>query len=405
MTDNGLQSHLQLNTQVVKARWRDSQQLWEVIDQHGVVRHCKILVPAIGGLSRPKWPQIKGLDSFAGSVIHSQQWPDQLNLAGKRVAVIGSGASAIQFVPHIARDARRLDLYQRSPQWILPKPDRPIGPMRRALYRHFPPARLMVRFALYLLLESRLPAFNRFPWLSAFHRQKARRWLRRQVPDPNLRRQLTPNYAMGCKRVLMSNDFYPALMQKNVELVTTPIAAVSPQGIVDSQGRHRQCHIIILATGFMATDPVPKDLITGRDGCDLAKQWRQAGPSAYKGTTVPGFPNLFMLLGPNTALGHNSVLLMIESQFNYLLDALDYLDRTGAVSVEVSVESREEWNRQLNRRLQNTVWNRGGCASWYLHPRSGRNTTLWPDFTYRFRRLTRRFDPDAYKVHTKVSYY
>lgn len=399
VVDSGLQDHLRLNTRVIEARWKPSQQRWEVADQYGNVRHSRVLVPAIGGLSRPRWPDIDGLDSFSGSVMHSQQWPDRLDLAGKRVAVIGCGASAIQFVPRIAEKVSRLDLYQRTAQWILPKPDRPIGPMRRAVYRYFPPARLLVRFSLFLLLESRLPAFNRFTWLSGLHRRRARRFLRRQVPDPDMRSQLTPDYAMGCKRVLMSNDFYPTLNREHVELVTTPISRVLPTGIVDSQNCHRPADLIILATGFRATDPVPEGLITGADERDLAKVWR-SGPTAYKGTTVNGFPNLFMLLGPNTALGHNSVLLMIEAQFNYLLDALDYMDRHGVTSIEISRDSQCDWNRHLRRRLQGTVWNQGGCASWYLHPESGRNTTLWPDFTLRFRRLTRHFDPEAYEIRT-----
>ncbi len=401
VTEGGLEGHLRLGTRVVKARWRHSRQQWEVTDEHGKVRHCRVLVPAIGGLSRPKWPDIAGLDEFSGQVIHSQQWPDRLDLSGKCVAVIGSGASAIQFVPRIAAEVGRLDLYQRTPQWILPKPDRPIGPIRRSLYRHFPPARLLIRLSLYLLLESRLPAFNRFTWLSAFHRRKAMALLNRQVPDPGLREQLTPDYAMGCKRVLMSNDFYPAIVRRNAELVTAAIDRISKTGIIDAQGHSRDTDLIILATGFRATDPVPEGLIIGRDNRDLAKQW-QAGPSAYKGTTVHGFPNLFMMLGPNTALGHNSVLLMIESQFNYLLDALRFLDESGAASVEISRQAEDRWNRELTDRLEYTVWNQGGCSSWYLHARSGRNTTLWPDFVHRFRRLTRRFDPDAYQVNTRA---
>jgi cation diffusion facilitator CzcD-associated flavoprotein CzcO len=395
-----LKKHLRLDTRVVQARWEASERRWAVIDQHGSIRRCRLLVPAIGGLSRPKWPDIEGLKDFSGLVAHSQQWPEQLDLKDKRVAVIGGGASAIQFVPRIAEQVSQLDLYQRTPQWILPKPDRPIGPLRRAVYRHFPPARLLVRFGLFLLLETRLPAFNRFPWLSAYHRRQARALLIRQVPDPDLRRQLTPDYAMGCKRVLMSNDFYPALMRDNVELVTTAIDRVSESGIIDCRGQHRKVDLILLATGFRATDPIPPGLIIGRDGHDLGRIWHE-GPSAYKGTTVHGFPNLFMLLGPNTALGHNSVLLMIESQFNYLIKAFAFMERIDADAIEVSQSAQQDWNREMNRRLEGTVWNQGGCASWYLHTNSGRNTTLWPDFVHRFRRLTRKFDPGAYECHLR----
>jgi cation diffusion facilitator CzcD-associated flavoprotein CzcO len=395
----GLKPHLRLATRVEQARWDANGQCWQVTDQHGRIRSARVLVPAIGGLSRPNWPRIKGLDSFSGPVIHSQQWPEDLDLKGKRVAVIGGGASAIQFVPKIQPDVTHLDFYQRTPQWILPKPDRPIGTRRQAMYRRFPPARLLFRLGLYLLLESRLPAFNRFPSLSWFHRRKAKAFLNRQVSDPTLRRTLMPDYAMGCKRVLMSNDFYPALSQPNVSLISESIQEVFPQGIVDRQGIRRNSDTIILATGFQATAPVPEGMILGQGGLDLARHWHE-GPSAYKGCTVSGFPNLFMLLGPNTALGHNSVLLMIESQIHYVIEALRFMNDHEMVSMEVTEKAQQAWNLALDRKLGRTVWTQGGCASWYLHPQSNRNTTLWPDFTFRFRARTRRFDSESYRTQT-----
>jgi cation diffusion facilitator CzcD-associated flavoprotein CzcO len=392
---SGLETHIRSSTRVIEARWDDHEGHWQVRDQRGTIHRGEILVPAIGGLSRPAWPRIEGLNRFKGPVIHSQQWPDHLDLSGQRVAVIGTGASAIQFVPEIQPKVARLDLYQRTPPWILPKPDRPITPGRRALYRRFPPLRLLFRFGLYLLLESRLPAFTRFPGLSWFHRRKAIRFLHRQISDPKLRASLTPDHAMGCKRVLMSNNYFPALAQSNVELITSPATAIAPGGVIDAQGQERTTNTIILATGFRATEPVPEGMIIGRDQQDLATLW-QDGPTAYKGTTIRGFPNLFMLLGPNTALGHNSVLLMIEAQINYLVDALAYRERSGQRILEVSEKAQQLWNRKLHERLERTVWNQGGCASWYLHPRSGRNTTLWPRSTLVYRWLTRCFDPRAY---------
>ena len=392
--------HLRFNTRVTQARWDETRRRWAVTDQHGQVRTADVLVSAIGGLSRPARPNIPGLEEFTGPVIHSQQWPDELELAGKRVAVIGTGASAIQFVPHVQREASQLDVYQRSAQWILPKPDREIGPARQALYRRFPPARWLVRLALFLLLETRLPAFARFPRLTFFHRRKAMRHLQRQVSDPTLRAKLTPGYAMGCKRVLMSNDFYPAIGAANVELVTTPIRSIGTDAIIDAAGRTRPADVIILGTGFQATTPVPEDMIIGRDGRDLNRLWAE-GPAAYKGTTVAGFPNFFTLLGPNTALGHNSVILMIEGQIRYVVDALAWMKRNGTAVIEVRDAAQHEWNARLQRRLARTVWNSGGCSSWYLHPVSGRNATLWPRFTTTFRWLTRRFDADAYLAETK----
>jgi len=391
-----LAGHLRLNTRVVQAHWDEVRKRWLVTEQNGVVRSAKFLVTATGGLSRPAWPDISGLDGFAGNVFHSQQWPENLNLDGKRVAVIGSGASAIQFVPRIQSSVAQLDFYQRTPQWILPKPDRSISPRRRKLYQRFPIIRRLFRLALFVSLESRLPAFTRFQFLTWFHRRQARNFLKQHIHDPALRHKLTPTYDMGCKRVLMSNDFYPAIDQPNLELITARIARITPNAIVDENGQSRTIDTIILATGFLATRPVPSGMIRGRDERDLARHWKD-GPSAFKGTTVHGFPNMFMLLGPNTALGHNSVLLMIESQINYVLDALAWCRRSGRETLEVSDQAEKDWNQTLQKRLSKTVWNRGGCSSWYRHPVSGRNTTLWPRFTFVFRYLCRRFDPKVYK--------
>ncbi len=394
---DGLGPHLRLGTRIVRAEWDAQAALWRVWDQHGTERTARLLIPALGGLSRPNVPDIPGLEHFSGRVIHSQQWPDDLVVEGQRVAVIGTGASAIQFIPEIQPRVARLDVYQRTPPWILPKPDRPIGPLRRRLYRAFPPARLAVRLAIYSLLEMRLPAFNRFPALSAWHRRRARRLLARQVPDPALRQKLTPDYAMGCKRVLMSNDYYPALTGSNTSLIDGAASAIEADAVIDAKGVSRPTDLIIFGTGFEATAPVPAGMILGRQGQDLAEVWQQ-GPFAYKGTAVPGFPNLLMLLGPNTALGHNSVILMIESQIRYILEALDYIDQQSIDRLEVTREATRTWDHDVQQKLTGTVWNAGGCASWYLHPESGRNTTLWPASTLNFRFQTRSFDPQAFDL-------
>ena len=392
---HALGERIRLNTRVVQARWDEAATCWRVRDQHGGEYRAQVLVSGIGGLSRPAWPTIPGLDRFAGPVIHSQRWPDDLEWQGRRVAVIGTGASAIQFIPHLQRKAARVDVYQRSAQWILPKPDRAIPRWRQWLHARLPLYRRLTRFGLFLLLESRLPAFTRFPRLTAFHRRKARRHLARQIDDPELRTQLTPDYAMGCKRVLMSNDYYPAIAADNVDLITTPIARVQADGLVDRDGRLRPSDLIVLGTGFQAADPVPAGMIIGRDGLDLATAW-QNGPLAYKGSTVPGFPNFFTLLGPNTALGHNSVLLMIEGQIRYVVSALRWMRQNAQPSIEVRHQAAHAWDADLQRRLQRSIWYQGGCSSWYQHPESGRIPTLWPRFTFTFRWLLRRFDPEAY---------
>jgi cation diffusion facilitator CzcD-associated flavoprotein CzcO len=225
----------------------------------------------------------------------------------------------------------------------------------------------------------------------------AERHLHRQVQDPWLRRELTPNYLFGCKRILISNDFYPAVASPKVQLVTAGIREVQPDGIVTADGTERRVDAIILGTGFKAADPVPRGMVFGRQGRDLGELWAD-GPEAYKGTTVAGFPNLFLLMGPNTGLGHSSMVYMIESQIRYVMDALRRMKRNGLHTVEMKPETQQAWNERVQQRLAGTVWNAGGCGSWYLHPVSGRNVTLWPGFTWQFRLQTRRFDLNAYAV-------
>lgn len=393
--EHRLASRIHLNTEITEAVWDDRTARWRLTDQHGQRVTTEFLISAIGALSRPAWPDIPGLERFRGTLVHSQQWSDDLDLAGRKVAVIGTGATAAQLVPEIAGRVERLDLYQRTPSWILPRPDRAISPRWRRAYRRWPWLQKLARFSIWAVSELRVPALVRHRSLAAGHRLLAHRLRRRQIGDPDLRRKLAPDYDIGCKRVILSSDFYPALTRDNVELVTSPISHIETDAIVDAEGRRRPVEALVLATGFRATDPVPEGLITGRDGIDLARAWRD-GPAAYKGTTIAGFPNFFTLLGPNTGLGHNSVVMMIESQIRYVLAAIEHATRNDLEKLEVSERAQAEWNRELARRLQGTVWNDGGCRSWYLHPESGRNTTIWPGFTLGFRRRLGRFDVDAY---------
>jgi cation diffusion facilitator CzcD-associated flavoprotein CzcO len=390
-----LNETIRLQTEIIRAAWNEQDRRWHLSDANGRKWHARVLVSALGGLSRPAWPDIPGLDDFAGEIVHSQQWHEDLKLAGRRVAVIGTGASAVQLVPHVARQAIRLDIYQRTPNWILPRPDRAIGPRRRALYRRLPWLQKLARFGIWAISELRVPAFLWSNRLAAAHRWLAHRHRRRQVHDPLLRAKLKPDYDIGCKRVLLANDFYPVFNESHIELVSDRIARIEADAIIDATGKRRAIDAIVLATGFKATDPVPEGLILGRKGCDLASCWR-TGPEAYKGTTISGFPNLFVLLGPNTALGHNSVVMMIESQIRYLLGALDHMHRHNVDTLEVRAEAQQTWNSMLARRMEGTVWTEGGCRSWYLHPETGRNSTLWPGFTLGFRQRLRHFDPEHY---------
>ncbi|MFV8835106.1 NAD(P)/FAD-dependent oxidoreductase [Aquisalimonas sp.] len=391
----GVRPHVRLETAVEQLQWDDSNRYWTLTDSNGVTWTGDIVVSGMGGLSRPAYPDIPGIERFRGHAFHSQQWDHDHTLAGKRVAVIGTGASAIQFVPQIQPHVERLDLYQRTPPWIVPKPDRPVRPWQQRLYRAVPAIQRGVRAGIYTLLEGRVLPFAIAPRLMALPRRQALAHLRRQVADADLRRKLTPDYTFGCKRVLIADDYYPAVCADNVELITSGVREIREHGVVDANGKERPVDTLIFGTGFSAADPVPEGMITGRDGRDLGREWR-SGPEAYKGTTVAGFPNLFLLMGPNTGLGHSSVVYMIESQIRYVLDAVRQMDRHGIASVEVRPERQDAFNRRVQQRLSGTVWNTGGCRSWYLHPVSGRNVTLWPDFTWRFRWQTRRFDLPAY---------
>ncbi|HEJ2127872.1 TPA: NAD(P)/FAD-dependent oxidoreductase [Pseudomonas aeruginosa] len=394
-----LQEKTLLNTEIGKLAWDERQSLWHLHDAQGNHYTANAVVSGMGGLSTPAYPRLDGLENFQGKVFHSQQWDHDYDLKGKRVAVIGTGASAIQFVPEIQPLVATLDLYQRTPPWILPKPDRAISETERRRFRRFPLVQKLWRGGLYSLLEGRVLGFTFAPQVMKLVQRLAIRHIHKQIKDPELRRKVTPDYTIGCKRILMSHNYYPALAAANSTVITEGIRAVTANGIVDGNGREREVDAIIFGTGFTANDPIPRGVVFGRDGRDLLDSWTK-GPEAYKGTTTAGFPNLFFLMGPNTGLGHNSMVYMIESQIAYVLDALKLMKRRELLSLEVKAPVQERYNEYLQRKLDRSVWSVGGCKSWYLHPVSGRNCTLWPGFTWRFRALTRQFDASAYHLTT-----
>ncbi|WP_423195274.1 Baeyer-Villiger monooxygenase [Cupriavidus sp. H19C3] len=393
----GLRPHLRFGHALRRATWDEDAGMWRLEMANDRTVRARVLVSAMGGLSRPALPDIPGLASFAGTCFHSQQWRHDYPFAGKRVAVIGTGASAIQFVPQIAPQVAHLDLYQRTAPWILPKPDRAMGPRERWLFRHLPFTQTLLRAGIYWMLEARVLGFVMHPRLMKAVERLARRHLARQVADPALRRTLTPDYTIGCKRVLISNDYYPALARPNVDVVTTGIDHVEADAVVLRDGTRRPVDCIVLGTGFHATDPLPRGVIVGRAGQDLLDAWRD-GAQAYLGTTVAGFPNLFFVVGPNTGLGHSSMVLMIESQVAYILDALRAMRAQRVHAVAVRAPVQHAFNARIQQKLDRAVWSAGGCASWYLDPRSGRNTTLWPGFTWQFRRATASFRMRDYET-------
>ncbi|MDF2710628.1 MAG: 4-hydroxyacetophenone monooxygenase [Nonomuraea muscovyensis] len=391
----GVAPHLRFGRRVVSMAYDDDARRWEVTSEGGEILRPRAVVSAVGALHIPRFPQIVGRERFAGPAFHSAEWDHSVELAGKRVAVVGTGASAVQFVPRVARLADRLTVFQRTPPWIHPKPDVAFSARARRALR-LPGAARALRHGVYWLLESRALGFTVDPRLMRAHEKVALRHLAAQVPDPELRRRLTPDYTIGCKRLLISSDYYPALTRDNVTLVTDHVKEIGPHGLVDASGAEHPADVIVYGTGFRVTDAPRDRRITGRNGLRLQDAWRH-GIEAYYGVTVAGFPNLFLLLGPNTGLGHNSVVFMIESQVRYVLDCLRLLSRTGAKALDVRTERQRAFNRRLRARLDPLVWNAGGCSSWYLDEH-GVNRTIWPGFTFEYWARTRKVKPAAYEL-------
>jgi cation diffusion facilitator CzcD-associated flavoprotein CzcO len=395
---HGLLDHLRFGHELKGATWSETEQRWHVQTAGGDFS-AQLLIDATGPLSHPAVPAIRGLRRFEGKLFHSAEWDHDHDLTGERVAVIGTGASAIQFVPRIQKHVGTMHVFQRTAPWIMPHTDRPTSRLERELYRRVPLAQRLVRSAVYWTRESYLVGFAKNPRMMRPAERIARLHMHHQVRDRELRRKLEPDFRLGCKRVLLSNEWYPALTQPNVELVTDAISHIDGKRIVMTDGSSREVDTIILGTGFHVTDPPTAHLVRGRDGVTLAEA---AGPSpqAYLGTTMSGFPNVFRIIGPNTGLGHNSMVYMIESQLSYLMDAIRVMDAGAIATVEVRREAMERFNAEVQAMMPGTVW-ASGCASWYLDA-TGRNATLWPDFTFRFRQRTRHFDPDAYELHVGV---
>ena len=378
--------------EVEAADWDAGARRWRLRTSYGELS-ARAIASAAGPLSEPSIPDIPGLRDFDGAVFHSASWDHDHDLNGERVAVIGTGASAIQFVPQIQPQVAKLHVFQRTAPWITPRMARPLTRVERALYRRVPAAQRLMRAAIYWGRELYAIPLLRVR-LSKVIARVARRHLKEQVPDAELRAKLTPDYAPGCKRILISNDYFPALTQSNVEVVTGGVSEIRPHSIVGVDGVEREVDTIILGTGFHVTDLPIATRVRGSDGRSLAEHW-DGSLQALRGTTVAGFPNLFFLLGPNTGLGHTSVVLMAEAQARYVRQALDHIDRAAAAAVEPLPAAQEAWNADVQRRMRGTVWTEGGCSSWYIDSK-GRNTTLWPDHTFRFFRALRRFDPAEY---------
>jgi cation diffusion facilitator CzcD-associated flavoprotein CzcO len=392
--DHGVIPRIRFNTTVNSARWDDDARHWELDTSAGTLT-ANAVVTAHGFLSEPAIPQIKGLDTFGGQVMHSAQWDPSYDVTGKRVAVIGTGASAVQLVPKVHETARRLYVFQRTAAWILPHRGRPIRDWERAVFRRVPAAQRAMRALVYYSSELVvLPALLKGRRLELI-RKMSLDHLEQQVPDPQLRARLTPTFEPGCKRLTPTNEYLPAISSPRTELVTDGIEQVTPEGIRTVDGTLRELDVIILATGFRVTDNTFPSAITGRDGRTLREVWDAGSMGGYNGTTFAGFPNLFMLAGPNTGIGHTSLVYMIEAQLPYIVQALELMEQRGIAALDVRPDVQEAFNEDLQRKLAPSVWLTGGCSSWYLD-KNGRNATIWPDFTFNFARRLKRFDLESY---------
>lgn len=432
--EEGLYPHIRFRTEMTDARWDDAAGHW-VVTTRAVARegweqyaekpspaiagnaeaaataagtatavepvegetttwHARDLILGVGALCEPRMPDIEGINDFQGDVFHSARWNHDVDLKGKRVAVIGTGASAIQIVPSIAETVGHLDVYQRTAPYVIPRLDRPYAEWERTALRKVPGLRKVVRAQDWFFREMQIPGLTRDSRLMFPVKAASRNLLRTQVKDKELRRKLTPDYTIGCKRMLISNTYYPTMTRDNVELVTNPIRRVNAHSIETVDGTERPIDVLIICTGFHVTDSPTFELVTGRSGESLDEVWRKGGMAAHKGTTVHGFPNLSILMGPATGLGHSSMIFMIESQVNYVMKMLEKKRKLGADVAEVTARAQDEWNDWVRERLPGSVWVTG-CSSWYLDDH-GNAPAVWPSWTWLFRAKTRNFDAGGY---------
>lgn len=393
---SGLRSRIEFGFDVAEVRLDETAGVWSIRSVDGREVRAHSVISATGPLSRPSMPKIPGLDSFAGPLFHSAAWRHDVDLTGLRVGVIGTGASAIQFVPEIAPRAAHVTVFQRTAPWVLPREDSETSARRRALHRRLPWLQRLARWRVYLRQEMLGLAFHGRPRTRTRLAGKVREAVAEQIDaaitDPQLRRMVTPDYEPGCKRLLISNDWYPTLARDDVALVTSDIVSVTPTGVITRDGTTHEFDVLICGTGFAATEFLAPMRIFGRDGVELSEHWRD-GARSVDGVAMHGFPDLWLLVGPNTGLGHNSIVFMIEAQLNLVLDALRHRGSSGDAPIEVSVRAETEWYEQVQQRLVDTVWT-SGCASWYRSD-DGRVDTLWPGSTIAYWWRTRRFDPSS----------
>ena len=394
--DHRVAGHIRYRTEVTRAQWDDAAQLWRLETTRGTYT-AKMVIAAPGPWNEPLTPDVPGLADFGGEVFHSSRWNHEYDLTGKRVAVVGTGASAVQFVPEIQPKVGRLHLFQRTAQWVLPKPDHYVPKAERWLMRRFPAAQRALRAIEYAAMEGLGVGF-RNPWILRVIQRVGTAHLWLTVRDRALRQALTPNYTLGCKRLLMSNSYYPSLTRPNVTVHPTAVARIAGNTVYGADGSAAEVDAIILGTGFRILDMPIADRVFDAAGRSLDDCW-QGSPQAYLGTATTGFPNAFLLLGPNLGTGHSSAFMIMEAQLAFVMDAIGKIRANGWSSVEVRPDVQAAYNAEVQRALPRTVYNSGGCSSYYLD-RNGRNSFSWPWSTGRMRRRIRCFDPDTYLIRS-----
>ena len=392
--DGGLKPWIHLNEELLEASWDENDALWRITTTQRQL-NTEVLVNCAGPLTEPIYPDVPGLDRFLGEKFHSNRWNHGHDLTGGRVAVVGTGASAVQIVPTIQPLVEKLFVFQRTPGWVVPRPEREVPEAEKRLLRAFPALVKLYRIKQFLirdLLNYRM--IRRNPVVRKLFQKESRSFLEKSVVDSELRAKLTPDYEIGCKRVLITNDFYPALDKPNAELVASGLSEVRDNSVVASDGTEREVDTVVFATGYETTDPTIYKRIHGRDGRSIDGVW-DGQPHFHRATTVAGFPNFFNLCGPGTGSGHGSMIWKAESQTSYVLDALRVMRERKLASVEVRPDAQDSYMKWVGGDLEETVWARGGCQSWYLDE-GGRPTLMWPRTMWGFRRMLRRFDPEHY---------
>jgi len=372
---------IKYNANITGAEFDERNSSWNIHIQSGEIITARTLINGMGPLNRAVIPHIKGIESFAGKTFHSSDWNHSFEMEGKRVAVIGTGASAIQIVPSIAQKVKSLYLFQRTAPWVLPKLDRNMSKFEKKLFRFLPFTQKFYRYLIYWVLESTAMGLVINPKWTKILENISLRHLKKSVPDLELRKKLTPKYTLGCKRILLSNDYYLALGLPHSHVITEGIERVEGNSIVTKDGNHFEADAIVFGTGFNAAEYPKEFVVKGLNGKLLSDEWKQ-GPEAYLGTTVKNFPNLFFIVGPNTGLGHNSMIFMIESQVNYIVQCILNLRENAYKYMDVRDAVQENYNAELQKKLEHTVWNTG-CVSWY-QTSTGKNTSIYPGFTFQF---------------------